>query len=175
MQTQPAKYPSSRPLESYLAPLESLLQQLIRAGGFELAFTVRRTPSGPKTGEADFESPEVIVDFSGPDSDLLLQANAELLNALEYVVLRALRLEEDLFGKIAFDCQDWRRLRVEELKLMARVAAEGVAETGTPRALDPMSPRERRIIHLALKDQPAVRTVSEGFATERRVIIHPAK
>src|SRR5207249_6274999 len=161
MQTQPARQPALRPMESYLASIEPLLKQIIGHGGFELAFTIRRAPSGSPADEFDLEAPEVIVDFSGPDSDVLLQANAELLNALEYVVLRAVRLEEDLFGKITFDCQDWRRLRMEELKLMAQVAAERVAETKDPYPLAPMSPRERRIIHLALKDQPAVRTVSE--------------
>jgi len=162
------------PIDSYLAAIESLLKQIIRHGGFDLALTIQRASSAPEGGEATFEAPEVVVAFSGPDSDLLLEARAELLNALEYVVLRAVRLEEDLFGKITFDCQDWRRLRMEELKLMAQVAAERVAETKDPYPLAPMSPRERRIIHLALKDQPAVRTVSEGFGSERRVVIYPA-
>jgi len=161
-------------MENYLAPIESLLKQIIAEGRFELAFTIRRAPPGSPTDEFDLEAPEVIVDFSGPDSDALLQANAELLNALEYVVFRAVRLGEDLFGKITFDCQDWRRLRVEELKLMAQVAAERVAETRDPCPLGPMSARERRIIHLALRDQPSVRTASEGFGPERKVVIYPA-
>ena len=174
MQTQPARQPAFRPIENYLAPIESLLKQIIGHGRFELAFTIRRAPPGSQADELDFEAPEVVVDFSGPDSDVLLQANAELLNALEYVVFRAVRLEEELFGKITFDCQDWRRLRVEELKLMAQVAAERVAETRDPYSLGPMSPRERRIIHLALRDQPSVRTASEGFGPERKVVIYPA-
>src|SRR5438270_12509971 len=106
MQTQPARQPSSRPIEDYLAPIESLLRQIIGQGGFELAFAIRRAPSGSQIHEFDLEAPDVTVDFSGPDSDVLLQANAELLNALEYVVFRAVRLEEELFGKITFDCQD---------------------------------------------------------------------
>jgi spoIIIJ-associated protein len=170
MGTQPAA-PPSRPIEHYLAAIESLLGQMVRHGGFDLTVTIRREARQP--GD-ELEAPEIIVDFSGPDADLLLQANAELLNAFEYLVLRAVRLEEDLFGRITFDCQDWRRLRVEELKLTAQVAAERVVETGDPFPLGPMSPRERRIIHLALKDQPSVRTVSEGYGAERRVVVLPA-
>ncbi len=170
MGTQPTS-PPSQPSEDYLASIESLLREIIRHGGFDLTVTIRR--QAPQAGD-DLEAPEVVVEFSGPDADLLLQANAELLNALEYVVLRSVRLEEDLFGKITFDCQDWRRLRVEELKLTAQVAAERVIETGDPFPLGPMSPRERRIIHLALKDQPSVRTASEGYGPERRVVVLPA-
>jgi spoIIIJ-associated protein len=89
-------------------------------------------------------------------------------------LLKAVRVEEDLFGKITFDCHDWRGSRAEELKLMAEVAAQRVVETGDSFTLNPMSPRERRIIHLALREQPQVRTVSEGLGTERKVVIHPA-
>ncbi len=166
--------PSSNSLpnltEGYLAPIESLVKQIVQFGDFQLAFTIRKT----QNVEKDVEAPEYVVDFSGPDADLLLEKNAALLNAIEYVVLKAVRLEESLFGKITFDCNGWRRLRAEELKLTARVAAERVAESGTPLTLSPMSPRERRIIHLALKDQPQVRTVSEGFGPERKVVILPA-
>jgi spoIIIJ-associated protein len=111
------------------------------------------------------------VHFSGADQDLLLEKNAALLDALESVVLKAIRIEEDLFGKITFDCRDWRRSRVEELKLMAQVAAERVIETGDSFSLNPMNARERRIIHLALKDDARVHTQSDGFGSERRVVI----
>jgi spoIIIJ-associated protein len=167
MEGQSAQTPA-RAVESYLGPIESLVKELLRTGGLELAFTLRKVAAP----EEDFETPAFVVDFTGPDRDLLLEKNATLLNALEYVVLKAVRLEEDLFGKITFDCGDWRRLRAEELKLMAQVAAQRVIETGDPFALNPMSPRERRIIHLALRDQPQVRTVSEGVGPERKVVIH---
>jgi spoIIIJ-associated protein len=90
------------------------------------------------------------------------------------VVLKAARLREEHLRKIVFDCEDWRRLRTEELRLTAHVAAERVLESGDPFALSPMSPRERRIIHLALRDRPDLRTASEGVGPERRVVISPA-
>lgn len=157
-------------LDRYRAPVESLLRDIIRHGRFRLDFTLHR----PGASEEDIEAPEIVVEFSGPDSDLLLEAHAELLNAIEYVVLRAVRLEEGLFPKISFDCQDWRRSRVEELKLMAQVAADRVQETGSPFPLDPMNSRERRIVHLALHGRPEVVTESDGQGPERRVVIRPA-
>jgi len=169
MNAEPAPM-SARSLESYLGKIESLLQELIRTGRFELKVAVRKAAA---VGD-DVEAPEYVVDFSGPDSDLLLEKHAALLDALEHMVLKAVRLEEDHFGKISFDCQEWRRLRNEELKLTAQVAAERVIETGDPFTLNPMNPRERRIIHLALRDHSQVRTVSEGFGPERKVVIRPA-
>ena len=159
-----------RSLESYLPSIESLLTQVVQFGEFELTWKIRKDDPDP----AGVEAPAYVVDFSGADSGLLLEKNATLLNAFEYLVLKAVRLEEDFFGKISFDCEDFRRLRIEELKMTAQVAAERVLETGDPFTLNPMSPRERRIVHLALKDLPGVRTVSEGTGPERKVVIHPA-
>lgn len=157
-------------MEGHLARMESVLGEIIRLGGFQLSFAIRK---GKPVADG-MEAPEFIVDLSGPDSELLLQKHAALLDALEYLVLKAARLDEDLFGRIAFDCQEWRWLRAQELQLAARVAAERVLETGDPFAMNPMNARERRIVHLALKDQPRVRTLSEGFGPERRVVIRPA-
>jgi spoIIIJ-associated protein len=161
---------AAQPLEAYLAPIDSLLKQIIQHGRFALAFTIRRMDSA---GE-DREEPEFVVDFSGQDVALLLERNGELLNALEYLVLKAVRLGEDHFRKIVLDCEDWRRLRAEELKLMAQVAADRVVETGNSFSLAAMSPRERRVIHLALRERPDVRSESEGFGAERKVVIFPA-
>jgi len=157
-------------IEKYLTTLEPVLKAIVEHSPFALTYSV-----GKAAAQADDpEGPEYVVDFSGPDADLLLEKNATLLRALEYVVLKAIRLDEEHFRRIAFDCHDWRRTRRDELRLMARVAAERVIETGAPFTLNPMNPAERRIIHIALKDQPRIRTESEGFGPERCVVISPA-
>jgi len=158
-------------LENHLSLLESLLRSFIKNSPFKLTFSIQKAVA--QAGDPD--APEYVVDFSGPDADLLLEMNANLLHALEHVMLKAIRLDDDHFRKIAFDCQDWRRTRIEELQLMAQVAAERVIDTGAPFTLNPMSPRERRIIHLALRDQPQVQTQSEGTGPERKVVIFPKK
>ncbi|MGD0459487.1 MAG: R3H domain-containing nucleic acid-binding protein [Terriglobia bacterium] len=171
MDTQPGAQTSTHGLENYLAAIDSLLNQIIQQGGFALSFAIH-----PVLQESsDLESPEYVADFTGVDADLLLERNGALLDALEHVVLKAARLREEHLGKIAFDCNDWRRMRTEELKLTAQVAAERVVESGAPFALSPMTPRERRIIHLALRDRPNLRTVSEGVGPERKVVILPAR
>lgn len=165
-ESSPATTPGS--LDRYRAPIEDLARKIVKLGGFRLEVEIRHLQP------ADEHSPEMVVDFSGPDSGLLLEAHGELLNAVEHLVLRAVRLEESLFPKVSFDCEDYRRMRVEELKLMAQVAADRVRDAGMPFALGAMNARERRIIHLALNNRPEVRTESEGQGPERKVVIHPA-
>ncbi len=150
--------------ENDLARIESLVGKIIQQGGFNLTFAIRK---GEGSG--------AVVDFEGADADLLLERNAALLDALEYVVLKAVHTNEDTSGRIIFDCKDWRRVRAEELKLTALMAARQVLESGTPFSLNPMTSRERRIVHVALKEEAGVRTVSEGAGEHRRVVIHPAE
>lgn len=118
--------------------------------------------------------PEISIAFRGGDSKLLLERNAELLLALEHVAHRWLRLDPRLHDEVRFDCGDYRAVRLDELKLSARVAAQRVRETGQPHRFNPMSPRDRRIIHLELTGAPGVRTVSEGIGDRRQLVIYPA-
>ena len=161
--------PTEHAIEKYLSLMESLLHEFMEHSPFELTFSIHQAAAHAE----DPEAPEYVVDFSGPDADLLLEKNATLLHALEYVVLKAIRMDEDHFRRIAFDCQDWRRTRIEELQLMAQVAADRVIETGDPFTLNPMSPRERRIVHLELNGAPGVRTASEGSGDRRQLVIYP--
>jgi spoIIIJ-associated protein len=85
-----------------------------------------------------------------------------------------LRLEPAFHEKIHLDCGGYRALRFEELRMTARVAAERVEASKQPFRLNPMSSRERRIVHMALKEMTGVRTESIGVGEERQVVIHPA-
>jgi spoIIIJ-associated protein len=164
------QFSSEQSAGNYLEKIESLVGEIIQQGGFNLKSTVRKCDAS----EHNPDIPGVIMDFEGPDTDLLLEKNAALLDALEYVVLKAVHVDDDLYGRISFDCKDWRRVRAEELKLTALMAARQAVETGSPFSLTPMSSRERRIVHLALKDEATVRTMSEGSGPARKVVIYPA-
>jgi spoIIIJ-associated protein len=97
-----------------------------------------------------------------------------LLRAIEHVALRWLRLDPHYFDHIRFDCEGYRAARIAELKLAAEAAAARVKQSRAPYRFNPMESRERRILHLALKDDPAVRTISEGEGDLRAVVIYPA-
>ncbi len=149
--------------------LRRFLEDVIRAARWELS--VRVTTAAPSEPH---DSAEVQADFDGKDKDLLLERGAEVLKALEHLALRALRLDSAFQERIHLDCEGYRALRMEELRMTARVAAERVLATKQPFRLNPMSPRERRIVHLALKDMPGIRTESAGMGDERQVVIHLA-
>ena len=151
--------------------LREFLQSMLRAGGLDLKVSVRAAePSaGGEEGEA-----EVFADLDGRDKEILLARSAEVLKALEHLAFRALRLDPAFHEKIHLDCAGYRAMRFEELRMTARVAAERVQSSRQPFPLNPMSSRERRIVHLALKDFPGVRTESAGTGEERQVVIHPA-
>jgi spoIIIJ-associated protein len=115
----------------------------------------------------------VVVAFQGEDQAALLEREAELLLALEHIAHRWLRLDPRMHDRVRFDCGDYRTSRLEELKLSARVAAQRVRETAQPFRFNPMSSRERRIVHLELNGAPGVRTISEGAGDRRHLVIYP--
>ena len=121
------------------------------------------------------QSEEIVIAFRGADEALLLEHNAELLLALEHIAHRWLRLDPRMHDRVRFDCGDYRATRLEELKLSARVAAQRVRETGQPFRFNPMSSRERRVVHLELNGAPGVRTVSEGAGDRRQLVVYPAQ
>jgi spoIIIJ-associated protein len=152
--------------------LRRFLEDLIRASGLELRVHVQPISETGARVEGDAE---VLADLDGPDKGLLLERNAEVLKAIEHLAFKALRLEPAFHEKIHIDCGGYRALRFEELRMTARVAAERVQSSRQPFRLNPMSSRERRIVHLALKEFAGVRTESVGMGEERQVVIHPAE
>jgi len=152
--------------------LRRFLDATLGAAGFDLQYGIEWLE---RTSTEDLETPDVVVAFEGPDCDLLLERGAELLKALEYIAVRWLRLDPRLHDRVRFDCGNYRASRLAELKLSAQVAAQRVRETHLPFRFNPMTPRERRILHLVLKDQPGVRSSSEGLGDDRRVVLFPGE
>ena len=137
---------------------EEFLQLFLRSTKLELSFQIV---------EKD-ETDEVT--FRGRDDSILLGRSAEVLHALEYICNKVF---EKRGRKILLDCNGYRETRAEELRLMALTAAENVKRTGRPFKLSPMTPDERRIVHLAIADDAGIRTESEGFGENRKVVIYP--
>jgi len=150
--------------------IEQFLSTVVREGGFALTFQI-----GPgDSSNPEIENPEVVVKFSGADVDLLLMNRAELLLALEQVTMEALRMPSEDHSKLSFDANDFRMLRIAELRLSAVAAAEKVKHTGEPFRFNPMNSRERRVIHIALRNESNLRSESAGVGGYRHVIVYPA-
>ena len=157
-------------VESIGPRLNEFLRPLLKRAGFALDYDLLETESV----HPEFESPEVTLQFKGADVDLVLANRAELLLALEQVTMEALRMPSEDHSRISFDANDYRMLRIEELRLSASAAAEKVKRTGTPFFFNPMNSRERRVIHLALRGETELRSESAGFGGHRQVVVYPA-
>jgi spoIIIJ-associated protein len=151
--------------------LRHFLENMVRVSALELKVNVRSMPVESASSGSDAE---VLADLDGKDREILLERGAEVLKAFEHLAFRALRLEPTFHEKLHIDCGGYRALRFEELRMTARVAAERVQSSRQPFRLNPMPSRERRIVHLALKDMNGIRTESVGVGEERQVVIHPA-
>ncbi len=151
--------------------ISEALNSIIKHGDFRLKYKITVDPPLPE--ERDWEKPVILVDLSGADTPLLMERGAELLRSIEYLVLESLRVGSEDHEKVAFDAMGFRAARFQELRLAASVAAERVRKTGSPYAFTPMSSRERRIVHLALRDSEDLRTESEGEGPNRHLVVYP--
>ena len=151
--------------------INELLTGIVKYGDFRLKYRITVDP--PVPDNRDWEHPVIVVDFSGADSPMLLERGAELLRSIETVVIESLKLGSEEHDRIAFDCMNYRSARLEELKLSADVAAEKVRKTKMPYSFAPMSSRERRVVHLALRDEADLRTESEGEGPQRHLVVYP--
>ena len=121
----------------------------------------------------DLEDPDLLVKFTGPEVDALLANKAELMLAVEFLTMEALRMPAEHHSLLCFDANDYRMLRIEELRLSAVTAAEKVKQTRRPFHFNPMNSRERRIIHLSLRNETDIRSESTGTGPFRQVVVLP--
>lgn len=113
------------------------------------------------------------VNIKGRYVGNLIGKRGETLYALQYLLNLVANRNDSTNLKFIVDIEDFRRKRERTLNNLANRLAEKVKETGEPVALEPMNPLERKIIHLALQDNPYVETVSEGVENTRHIKIIP--
>jgi predicted RNA-binding protein Jag len=150
--------------------IEAFLEKIFGIAGWNLKveLAVGNDP------HPEIENPDIVVRFSGRDVELLQENRAEALLALEHLTIEALRIPHDDHSLIRFDIDDMRLMRIEELRANALFAADQVREAHRPFRFNTMSSRERRLIHLVLRDQKDIRSESEGIEPRRNVVIYPA-
>jgi len=117
-------------------------------------------------------NPQITVEFTGPDTPLLLARSGELLHAIEHIAAKILRLEPEEHDRISFDAEGFKANRDRELTLMAEIAVQKVRASGQPHSFSPMTSRERRILHLALA-KSGLPTASSGEGPGRFVVLYP--
>ena len=111
--------------------------------------------------------------LTGDGGEVLLRRKGEGLDALQHVVNAAFRGEHGR-GRIVVDCLDYRKSKDEELRQTAVLLAERARRTGETQEIGPLNPYARRIVHLAVADDPDVSSESIGDAFLKTVLISAA-
>jgi spoIIIJ-associated protein len=111
---------------------------------------------------------------SGESSALLIGKHGQTLDAIEYLLNRILVRDAGSTTRIEVDVEGYRSRREQNLVSVARRTAEKVRQTGRPATVDLMNPRDRRVVHMALKDEDGVTSRSQGDGFLRKLVILPA-
>ena len=155
------------------------LQTFTTYGGLRLRYRVKLR--GAKTaGESGADAEEtaegvarsLYIEFIGPDTQVLTARNVEVLNALEHIATKILRLEPDAHDQVSFDADHFKAQRDRQLRDAAAAAIERVRATGRPFPFPAMSSRERRMLHLILSES-GLPTASSGEGPGRFVVLYP--
>jgi len=129
--------------------------------------------SAGESAQAKGDGPrDLYVEFSGPDTPILIARNGEVLNALEHIATKILRLEAEEHDRVSFDADHFKANRERQLREWAVAAVERVRATGRSHAFPAMSSRERRSLHMILSES-GLATASSGEGPGRFVVLYP--
>lgn len=152
--------------------ITSFLDLLVASAHLELTPHLTTHNAEPHPDAAPINTPLLTVDFTGPDTPLLLARSGELLHAIEHIAAKILGLESDDHDRVSFDAEGFKAKRDRELFRSAEIAIEEVRSTGRPFAFPPMTSRERRMLHMALT-KSGLPTASSGENPRRFVVLYP--
>lgn len=144
---------------SLTAQITAFVQSVVDAMGVSLTATAEETPDGTR------------INLEGEDGGVFVRNSGEGLQALQHVVATTFRRQLGEDSRIVIDCNSFRRDKDAELKQMATFIAEKAKSSGMPQEMGPLNPYERRIVHLAIAEDPAVTSESIGDAFMKTVII----
>jgi spoIIIJ-associated protein len=147
--------------DELLGEIERFVSQIVEAMGFEARINVY------DAGEF------VAVDVNTGETGLFIGQKGETIDALQYLINVSIYKNRPFAKRIIVDSEGYRQRRIEAVQGVAhRMARKAVRESRLVE-LPPMNSAERRVVHVFLKDNPAVNTTSEGSGEDRRVTISP--
>ena len=144
---------------SLTTDITGFLQNVVAAMGMSLTTSVEETPDGTR------------INLEGEDGGVLVRRGGEGLQALQHLVATAFRRQLGDDNRIVIDCNGFRRDKDAEIRQMAKYIAEKARSSGAPQEMGPLNPYERRIVHLAIAEDPSVSSESIGDAFMKTVII----
>jgi spoIIIJ-associated protein len=155
-----------------VAPREGAVRRA-RAVIEEILSHLVDSPKVLDTGDSTDGGP-IQLSLSGSDSGMIIGRRGQTLDALEHLVNRVVFHDDTEHGvRVSLDVEGYRQRRQESLEQLALRLAAKARATGRFVTLNPMSPRDRRIVHLTLQSDPSVSTRSEGEGHYRKLVIVP--
>jgi spoIIIJ-associated protein len=145
--------------DSLTTQITRFVQSVVDAMGASLTTSVEQTPEGTR------------INLEGEDGGVLIRHSGEGLQALQHLVATAFRRQLGEDTRIVIDCNGFRRDKDAELRQMAKYLAERARTHGIAQEMGPLNPYERRIVHLAVAEEPGVSSESIGDAFVKTVII----
>lgn len=146
--------------EEAMRVAEDACREIMRCSGFDVRVLA-------VTGDP------VRVEIQGPDAGRIIGRRGVTLQALQYLVARIVGQRVSRHIRVKVDVEGYRVRRENVLRGLAQRAADRVVRDGRAIELDPMSPEERRVVHITLAEDGDVRTESIGEGDDRRVRIIP--
>lgn len=144
--------------------LEDFVLNLCELSGFDL-----------EIDEIALDDDDVLsICLTGQDSARAIGRDGQVLEALQHIITTAAIHARMEHRRIILDIDRYRERREQKLREEVLSLADEVRSTGKPVILSPMSPRERRVVHLALAGLPGIATESQGMGEDRAVRILPA-
>jgi spoIIIJ-associated protein len=144
-----------------LEKARSVLQEIVGLIGVDGKVDIAHGAEGPQ------------LEITGDESGILIGRRGQTLDALEYVLNRIVMREGEGVEKIIVDSHGYRARRRDSLVDLAQRLGERARRRGRAVTLNPMSPRDRRIVHLALRDERDLTTRSSGKGYFRKLLIIP--
>jgi spoIIIJ-associated protein len=157
--------------EDAVALAQDILETILEKAGV-MAMTSYR--SDAVVQEAERSPAPIVFDVEGDDLGILIGRRGQTLACLQYIVrLIAGKQLREIAPPIVIDVNGYKQRRYQSLRMLAQRIAEEVIANGEPFTLEPMPAYERRIVHLALADNPGVTTESTGLGEDRKVVVIP--
>jgi len=148
---------------SLTTEITEFVREVVGAMGLTLTPAIEETPEGTR------------INLQGEDGGVLVRRGGEGLQALQHIVATAFRRQLGDENRVVIDCNGFRKDKDLELRQMAKFVADKAKSTGVPQEMGPLNPYERRIVHLAIAEDPTVTSESIGDAFMKTVIISTRK
>ncbi|MGC9336038.1 MAG: RNA-binding cell elongation regulator Jag/EloR [Anaerolineae bacterium] len=156
--------------EAKIQAARTIMEGLLDTMGLEAAeVSVQRAEPGP----SDNEVPPLVINVSGPGTDILIGHDGEVLNALQYITRLLVGRQMKGWVHVVVDIQGYKANRAERIRDLAHRMADQASDTNRTVILQPMPPHERRVVHVALYGDARVTTESIYEGERRRVTIVP--